>query len=875
MNTQENTDNGALSESLMDALESIQESQQDLLRLNRQASPLQKLQDPDRITDYPRGPSPNVSTLSLNSRRSSLSAMSQSSLTSDSSFDASKKPGKKILKNPQRAQRRSKNRVRWKLPNSDSDTLSIDSCDSSSTVNSSVYNRARNGVLAAKQNWRDFERSPPKGSTGITPMKPSTHQMRGSLSTGALHIHQYSPPSKLSTIPQDAVIGDLGTNPHRTLTVSKSTPSPLTYNTSSNNSLSQGALLHSTPIRHTQSASDIGLHRRMQLSPGHSPNTSSDIDFPILRIDNSNLTDLEESTLEDRKQMHIFQFPQSRQQSQHSTGRPTFQSPDSSRSKQTAPPTAAALLDDDDANDYDHLSPLHASKTEKQEKPVKNEYDIYSDEDIDEALEAIAKELPGSSSGGSHAKEELRPSVPPHAKEELRPSVPPHAKEELRPSVPPHAKEELRPSVPPHAKEELPPSVPLKKHHHLRKAAIGPETTGNVNQTDPTKPAPAPAPIVLFRPSTRQTSRGSQGNDTRTCTSRSPQVPPPVPPKMRKRSQSNNMIPPSSQPPKEAYPPEQRHENHVQEDKTPLRFATDGQNTTRKLSPAQSHTSTDEDPMSSVSNTTLVEQEDATLKSSKFNATGSVVGPAVVYPATSQHTTDTKQSWRAPGLTDRIAEGAENPEPPVDKRLRSSSNQFQTARATTSNFSLSQTLYNQSSSQGMQYFQDSTIYSGSYSQPDTNFSDFMVTTRFGQPVRGGRTSKAPEKKLTVPTSPRYKISLETAFTEGNLMKGLSYSPPNHTTSASQSNQRIATKHNEPTHRVHRPIPRSNSVGQYSQPAGSLHTSLSSEEQHVRQRFYSGGKLPMEKPVVHVKSQSVSQLLRELDINDKKPKGLLC
>ena len=840
----------------MDVLENIKDSQQDIMRLNRQVSPLQKMQDPDRITDYPRRPSPNVSMLSLNSRRSSLSsrrsslsAMSQSSLTSDSSFDANKKPGKKILKNPHRSSRQSKNRVRWKLPNSDSDTMSVDSFESTTTVGSSVYNRAKSGVLTARQNWREFEQSPPRGSTGITPMKTATRQMRGSYSTGALHVHPYSPPGNLGTIPQDKVVSDLGSKSTQTLTTSKPTPSPLTYNTSANNSSSPGGLLHSTPIRHTQSASNIDFRRQMQLHK-QSPNTTSDIRVPILRLDNSNLTDLEESTLEDKKRMHIFQFPQPSDQAQNSS-RPVLASADLTRSKQSAPPpttrTTAVPLDDDDANDYDHLSPLHENKVKKQEKSkeIKKDTDksIYSDQDLDEALEVIAKE---SSTGGSGL-----------------------------------------PGISRTKKEEKPPLVPPKKHLRTRIGAVGSEATANVHRSDfinPKPPISTTAPSLTQTQSNHDTGRSSQGNDRRNSSVKSlQQVPPPIPPKMRRKKQQSTIFPPGSQSAKEAaYLPNHRQLRVQGGAVLPPapEFPTDRQTRPNNSSPPQSHSSTEEDPMASESNSTLIEQEGTTPKGSKFNATPSPVGPAVVYPVTSQPV-DNQQSWKPLELRDRIVVGAENPGPPVDKHLTTSStNQLQNSRNMMSKPSMpSQDSYSQSLSQDMQYFQNNAFFAGSYSQPDTTRpSGFMVTSHYGQPARMsstsrvGQTTRAPEEKSTVPTSPRYKFSLETALTEGNLMKSLSYAPQSHSVSASQPNETAATQRPQVLQRPRKSMTRSQSVGQSSRPAGLSNASLSSEEQYVRQRFYSGSKLPMDKPVVHVKDQSVSQLLRELDINDKKQTG---
>ena len=761
------------------------------MRLTRQASPMNSLPDPDRITDYPRRTSPSVSLLSLSSRRSSLSAMSQSSLTSDSSFDANRKPGKKILKNPHRPARGSKNRVTWKLPNTgdgtgiDSDTMSIDSLES---LNSSIYNRARSGVRAARQTWRDFENSPPRGSTGITPIKPVQRLplTRSSSATGTLQM--YSPPGNLATIPQGAAISDLESKSSENLMRPRLTPSPLTHNTSSNNSLSPGNVLHSTPIRqtpirHTQSASNLEFQTKRQHF-GSSPDQVANVDIPILRLDNSNLTDLEESTLEDRKRMHIFQFPQNNQQA-------ILQTPDKSRSKQVI-----ALLEDDDANDYDHLSPLHENKGDQDKQKRKDVNVRYSARDIDHAPEITAKESPGvgHDRGGNRSQ-----TTPPS--------------------------------------EELPPSIPPKRNRQERKAAIGSEATR-----------------ILSKPVSASLSQ-RQSSSTRHNAALSPQTPPPVPPKMRKKKQQN-IFPTSDNTKVDTYqrdeilppPPEFSIGNSHQ---------PGGANT----SPPQSYGSAEEDLTSSVSNTTLVEEEHTKPMSSRSHTTPSP-STTTRHQLPTQHTDATKQSWSVQGIKDRIVEGAEDPGPPVDRRFKASTNQFQSSIL---NFK----PLDQISQRRQHYFHDTTSFSGSHSQPNVTPMDFKITPHYSQQAHTQEPSRVPNETFTSPTSPRYKSSLETAFAEGNVMKGV---PLKHPVTTHPS-ERSVVERNQPANRPHQSIPRSNSVGQNSQPVASLDVHLSQEEQEVRRRFYSGGKLPMEKPVVHVKNQSVTQLLKDLEINDKKHAGL--
>ena len=833
----------------MDALESIKESKRDILHLNRQPSPLQNVLDADRITDYPRRTSPSTSLLSLSSRRSSLSAVSQSSFTSDSSFENGRRPGKKILKNPLQPPRRSKNRVRWKLPNNSSDSLSVDSFES---VGSNIYDRARSGVVMATQNWREFEQSPPRGSTGITPMKPPLSKMRTSMSTGTLQTHQYTSPYRgLTTIPQGAVISSLGVK-------SNETPSPLAYNTSSNNSVSPGGVLSSTPLRHTQSTSAIDFHKQMQLHRG-SPNVAG---VPILRLDSSNLTDLEESTLEDRKRMHIYQFPQTR-----SPGT-TLQSPDTLRSKPSSQSLTAALLDDDDANDYDHLSPLHGNKggTDQpsgnkvitsllhgnkvgtghpsllhgnkvgtdhpsllhgnkvgtdhpsllhgnkvgtQEKQKKEDTDIYSDQDIDDALEVIAKE----SSGGSTGSHGSSPA------------------------------------------EELPPTLPPKKYHRGRNVTIGSESSGNSTSVQPTPGTSSALSFQTQRQSFAHSVTSPQSSSARHASSRSPQVPPPVPPKTRRRKQETN-APTSVHSAQVTYLQKQQQQNHkIPENISRSPSFGERQAAVIKTSPSQSQGSAEEDLMSGVSSTTLVDQEDATTsKSSKSSTT---------HAPSEYH----KQSWSVPGLKERVVVGAEDPGPPIDKRIRTSTDQFPAMTAW--NFT-SHDPRQPTQQDRQQKFHDPTLsFSVSHSQPDPGSMDFMMPypTYNQQQVHSQQVRRAPEDKLTAaPTTKRYKLSLDNAFTEGNIMQPVQLSQPVRSTGE-------RTARNQSTHRARQPgIPRSNSVGQTSRMPTSADIKWSPEEAQVRQRFYSGGKLPMEKPVHHVKDQSVAQLLKDLSISDSGRAG---
>ena len=514
----------------MEVLENIEEGTIEITKLSSKPSPLSKGYDPDRITDYPRAQSPE-STLSQSpingSRRSSLSlsAISESSFTSDGSsvlsYDANKLPKKKILKNPHRLRRYSKNRVRWKLPGEeDSDTASLQSFDSVSTSASDIYGRVRSGISEVRSNWREFEKNPLPGSTGLTPAKPprnsyhpglhshsnsslfngspmvgsfpdssSLHSLLG----GAPHLQSnyHSRSASASSLPQIAVNGDslpgIGKGPHHAFHRSLSPLASSTVFHPPNDSSPSGTTLHSTPRNRFHSDSSLlqpvrkGLHNlnrthnssngthnlnRTHNLSGTDDDTSisdaCDIDFPILKLDENKIGELEESTSEDRKRMHMFKFPQNTP-----IRSVTSSSTSSVLRTNTVPAVAKVFLDDDDANDYDHLSPKEADqesdmkevspkkaidqlfefskqkkkpkeeeredrslksihqlvgskKSAKSEKNLEKEVegDLYSDKDIDDALNVIASECDtddsdGSTVGDSSFKEEQPPIIPP------------------------------------------------------------------------------------------------------------------------------------------------------------------------------------------------------------------------------------------------------------------------------------------------------------------------------------------------------------------------------------------------------------------------------------------------------------------------------
>ena len=313
-----------------------------------------------RITDYPGHTLPQSSPGSA--RRSSLS-VSESSLTSEGgspghqdNLPPSSEPRKRILKKGHGPRKhKSSNRVRWNIPEEGGDGLSLLSFDSTSTAScvssSSSYQLAREGVSEARRNWREFEEAPPPGSTGLTPTKPSLAPLREesdhthSLSPRASHAQ--SPP----TCPQQNSTGtsnDVGIG-HRT--------SPLFYSAQLGSTIPHPT---STPLRRY---SDSTTATEYPIDPNSTH--SSVAPPPILRLDHSNLSELEASTVEDRAKCNLFAFPSS-----DTGGRGANRIPNPPTYSGYIPPEGRAhLCGGSDADDYDHLSPQSSLVTPSQLSP--------------------------------------------------------------------------------------------------------------------------------------------------------------------------------------------------------------------------------------------------------------------------------------------------------------------------------------------------------------------------------------------------------------------------------------------------------------------------------------------------------------------------
>ena len=374
-----------------------------------------------RLTDYPVGPSSASScTTSFCSETDSLSTVSESSFTSDSSlaYDASRKPKKKILKNSNAPRRPHKHRVRWNFENlesvSDADTVSLDSTSSvgSYTVNK-VYNQSRTNMARTLQNWHDFERPLPQGRTGLL----TPNHIRGLSQSHQALYYTTSPDSFSSQTPSPRYPNGLhGRQIYRTYSGDICSPSQgMTANQHQN-------LRHVVSVdpnhfrqQHPQPMSSTPLPSqhvsRTQVYPGQ---YNTQVQVPVFYLDEQSIPDLERSTLEERAQRHLYKFPQN----------------------QTHNLRALHTVLEDDQCDYDHLSP---EETEKQPLnaldrlvPSKPDDQWYSNEDIEEALKQLeleGEDVDGDSSSDMEEKSKTTetppPPIPPKQRKKVSPPTPP------------------------------------------------------------------------------------------------------------------------------------------------------------------------------------------------------------------------------------------------------------------------------------------------------------------------------------------------------------------------------------------------------------------------------------------------------------------
>ena len=333
---------------MKETLAGMQHNATQFTRISRQVPDLPHY-IPTRLTDYPRSSPSSSLNQSFQSETDSLSTVSESSFTSDSSYtyDANRKPKKKILKNSN-APRKHKRHVRWNLENlenvSDTDSVSVDSSSSLSS-NSKSYQRARETANRTVHNWQEFERPLPAGSTGLTP--PYKLPQNGTKTVYRTYSGDVYIPRQLTQDNQQ----------HRSLRHIVSAD-PNHFRQQPQPMLNDPRLFDVQFQQH----SPFQQHSTPVTSP-ETLNRSMDrvINVPVLHLDESQVPQLEISNLKERRQRHLFQFP---------TQTPVPYDNKLRMRMQT--------LNEEDKNDYDHLD----------NDEIKDDQS-YSDEDLDEALSII------------------------------------------------------------------------------------------------------------------------------------------------------------------------------------------------------------------------------------------------------------------------------------------------------------------------------------------------------------------------------------------------------------------------------------------------------------------------------------------------------
>ena len=938
---QEDTQSTAsLSESLLEALESIQESKQTTsFKFSRQGSPFRNTVDPDRLTDYPvRSSSPDsvhLKSHGVGSHRSSLSTVSESSLTSEGSisFDMNKKPGKNILKRSHDPRRRSKNRVRWNLPNgevNDSDTTSLESFDSS-TAGSGIHYRARNAVLESRRNWREFERSPSPGSTGLTPAKhlrplrehvrsPSPTQLRNRYNTRSpspsgspFKPPQASSPKSVPTIlvseaPIKETVGD-----HRR------SPSPLDSSPvrspkrSPSSRHRQHRMMHSTPMRRCNSDANTALTgynysssegSANQQSDGHihgKGNESTDDVFNMspLKLNHSNLSELEASTLEERQKKHLFEFPQHhawhRQRARKTSAPPAY-------SGIITRPSATSFGDDKD--DYDHLSPL-SEERRKDGGNTKDLSTVYCEKDIDEALKKLVDDESSTSESQPQSPSTAEPPpLPPRIRKDssTQRTLPPHNHNSpqshgSQPSTapPPISPTEVAPVVlqdnvaeQKSKQRRIPPPVPPKRYR------IGKENrdkNGNPLQY-PTVPAPLKGKYKALPPLPENSPAQEQNADRQPpAEQHETQHTPPAPPSTNISTRDNisqntsndvedeieDILPP---PPEFAEMPTNQSPNNE--------LGSDGE-----LSQS--------DALGSVSNTTLVgDQDDSSPTASQKNTNPSSSSLGELEELSSNPLQ--YQNSGSDGKTDAVAV---HPDPVSHSHIQLSS--WNPERSTKeSNHVRVDTSYQESFlPQGNPM---KTLHTG----PDSPVEGYSVKlvqlhtqSSIPPPVPNLRPkhsgqypsqmavaqdrvqpqAKAVQKdvitnsKVTKASIPHHKTSLEAAFAEENLLGRTSYTSAHTRPKYRRTSHEMNSTKSPNLQEGRSPrLRRTTSTPHHSKHLPPNHTlkQFSPTDQHLLQTFYSGQKLPTMKPVIHDTERSIEQMLAELESDgsgdEKRPCG---
>ncbi len=954
--------NTSVNESLIEVLENIEESRQTTPKLSRQGSPMWN-SETERITDYPVSNSPDsfLSRSPIHGSRSSSLSVSESSLTSEGSlsYDARRRPSKNILKKPHGPRRRSKNRVRWNLPNGeiDSDTTSLESFDSSSTAGSHIYQRARKATLELRQNWRDFEQSPNPGSTGLTPAKAVQARNQQNLVRSLSPVHGSSPlHTQLS--PQRVPHITVSSSEELTGRGLRRSPSPLCNSPSPRNSpsptppdatstllQSPTKMRHSTPLRRYES--DLGgasgrysPQRRIahNVYPGHkhitnascSESPSNFINVPILKINESHIPELDRSTPGEKQRAHMFKIPQphggSRPQAwQYTQGQSNLSEQQMKRRVSEPviygnrhPPTAAALLkDDDDADDYDHLKPKEElQQSRKSPSPAKKEHVVrrqkaagtkkrppsgtYKDEDIDEALLELNGEdgYESESSSFPSPSDEQPPTIHPRGAPSLPqndahksnnsptpPVVPPRTTDSLSRELS-HTVTHKGTSLASNSQRALrddnsqprgpPPPVPPRAHsmqHRSSREHHGHQYRGRYKPLPPLpegSPSQSPTPeskASATRKATLATSVAISGSFTANGL-----------PTNREGSQSpevEDILPP---PPEfSGVPPKQELANH------------------------HSNFSPSDDPLASISDTTLVAAEqgessshslvyDMKIPLAKFNGVpveqtrevehrlryvsskgqASVVSDVPYQVQPDQYSSRNKLPWNpvsSAKLRDRGVRQLENTNGPSNNHHRHHLQEGSKLNPETrviyipnsgSDSSLDDPTVNKTT--------QTTIRQTRHVKPVS--PEPTVTAESRTHLQAQRVqSPEPADISTSTTSPRHKVSMDHAYNEGNILQSIVYqSQPSQSPRSRQrrTSEQMAGFQGERTAAPPR-LRRTTSSPHRPNPIGNdLSEHFSPEDQQVLQMFYSGGKPPMMKPVIHDTDRTIDRMLAELE-----------
>ena len=920
------------SESLIEALEGIKVSKPSVHRPTWRASPL-SIADPDRLTDYPGHSASPDSALSrspcVSSHRSSISTISESSLTSEGSIsaDMSRKPGRNILKRPHGPHRRSKNRVRWNLPVgevSDSDNTSLESFDSS-TAGSVVYQRARNSVAESRKNWREFEQSPTHGSTGLTPTRhfhsvslPSPIQQQRyphnmwspSHSPGPPFDSLQSSPLRVSTVavsepPGSRTVGGFRQSPLFSSSPTKPSPSRQRSN----------RITHSTPMQRYRSDTTVvttqtGYYNsrrdgKRNLQSDSYTHMNNGIDSPIaispLKLDHSNLSELEASTLNERYKRHLFEFPQPHSQ------------PKQSQRKSSAPPAYSGIITrpsasnfEDDADDYDHLSP-YTNEKGKDGRATMPLNDLYCEKDIDEALKELEYEKSGQE---SQLTNEVRPPpLPPrrrHSSMQREETLNkqhgtvllPHQNglltQDSRSSV-----ESPRGAISPGSRiqvasnqnqfdQQNPPPVPLKKHRICR---VDRDQDGN-----PCYPSNGSAPLKgKYKPlpslpeDSQQASR--QVHSSTLSKQQEAQLILPLPhgdistseEDMLSITQDNeDILPP---PPEFAAAPEKHFQSNE--------LGSDGDLSQPLSSVSNSTLIGDQEepsPISSRKNvkpktTSLGELEELSLKQAKLQKCQSSRGDAnriSVHPTPQSHSLTQSLSWHP----DHSVKGGNQVTVKPNNPYKNSPHG-----------NLKHTLHTGPDSPvegySVKLVQAAVQASTKPSLPSpipnrrpnhTNqYPNLLVHTQGRVQLPAKSAQKEATTNVANAPIPYYKKSLETAFTEGNLLKNTNYisahtKPRQRQTSEELSKISKSAANSQEGHSIH--LRRTTSSSHRPQPIhpANIITQFSPEEQQFLQTFRSSQKPPTMKPVIHDTATSIEQMMAELESDgsedEKKPCGKL-